>query len=123
MFLILKKSNLINLFIKNLRNMPIYTIHDCFASLPNNMNILEILVKQAFIEIYFKDGNYLKTMHDHILKQIYSYTDVMRNSNGEEYIKVNGKDYVIPQIPNSFLDNKVMNEFIKGLQNSKNFIG
>ena len=113
----------IHLFIKKISNMPIYTIHDCFASLPNNMNILEILVKQAFIEIYFKDGNYLKTMHDHILKQIYSYTDVMRNSNGEEYIKVNGKDYVIPQIPNSFLDNKVMNEFIKGLQNSKNFIG
>ena len=107
----------IHLFIKKISNMPIYTIHDCFASLPNNMNILEILVKQAFIEIYFKDGNYLKTMHDHILKQIYSYTDVMINSKGEEYIKVNGKDYVIPQIPNSFLDNKVMNEFIKGLQN------
>jgi DNA-directed RNA polymerase len=38
----------------------IYTIHDCFASLPNKMINLEEKVKEAFLEIYFTDKNYVK---------------------------------------------------------------
>ena len=52
----------IHLMCKNLTGIPIYTIHDCFASTCNNMSIIENKVKTSFIEIYFKDGNYLEKM-------------------------------------------------------------
>ena len=51
----------IQLFINKVEKaIPFYTIHDCFASLPNNMMYLESKVKEAFIEIYFKDTNSIK---------------------------------------------------------------
>jgi len=40
-------------------DIPVYTIHDCFATTPNNMKLLEYKVKEAFIEIYFKDEGFL----------------------------------------------------------------
>ena len=55
----------IQLFVNNLdRKIPFYTIHDCFASLPYEMVYLEERVKEAFIEIYFKDSNYIKNLHE-----------------------------------------------------------
>ena len=51
---------------QKLSGIPIYTIHDCFASTANNMSIIEYKVKTSFIEIYFKDGNYLEKMHNHL---------------------------------------------------------
>lgn len=56
-------------------NLPVYTIHDCFASTPNNMFILEKYVKEAFIEIYFKDDGYLSKLHKHFKEEIISATD------------------------------------------------
>jgi DNA-directed RNA polymerase len=35
--------------------IPVYTVHDCFASTANNMLILEHNVKTAFINIYFNE--------------------------------------------------------------------
>jgi DNA-directed RNA polymerase len=44
-------------------NIPIYTLHDCFATTPNYMFTMEKLVKEAFINIYFKDQGYLIKLH------------------------------------------------------------
>jgi hypothetical protein len=38
-----------------------------FLRSPNNMNFLEQLVKETFIEIYFKDDGYLEIVHQGIL--------------------------------------------------------
>jgi hypothetical protein len=56
-------------------NVPIYTIHDCFATTPNNMLTLETLVKKAFIDIYFKDEGYLFKIHKYFVENIISATD------------------------------------------------
>jgi len=50
---------LINKVLDNNFNFPIYTIHDCFASTPNNMASLERLIKLTFLTIYF-EGKYLE---------------------------------------------------------------
>lgn len=60
----------VHLFLLNISEikLPVYTIHDCFASTPNNMFKLVKYVKQAFIEIYFKDDGYLSKLHKHFIE-------------------------------------------------------
>lgn len=146
--------------------IPVYTIHDCFATTPNNMELLEYKVKEAFIEIYFKNEGFLIKTHNNLIEQIKSVyeTEII---NGIEYIIINyftqgdaraldlgsGKvhkkidthtvtemknmitqeiqtqtqnervGYIpLPNLPDAF-KNKNLNEFIKGLMNSKYFIG
>jgi DNA-directed RNA polymerase len=48
--------------------IPLYTVHDCFASTPNNMFLIEDKVKNAFIDIYFKDEAYLIKLHNNFLR-------------------------------------------------------
>lgn len=43
--------------------------------LPNNMLNRERLVKNAFIDIYFKDDGYLLKLHKHFVDTIISATD------------------------------------------------
>jgi DNA-directed RNA polymerase len=51
---------LIQRLIANGVNIPLYTIHDCFATTPNNMGILDRHTKGAFIEMYL-NTNYFAT--------------------------------------------------------------
>src|ERR1700748_420054 len=69
-------------------NIPFYTIHDCFASLPNSMELLERLVKEAFIEIYFSDNAYVQSLHHQLTEQIRDLTETKLDENGEEIAKV-----------------------------------
>jgi DNA-directed RNA polymerase len=57
---------LINYLFKD--NISFYTIHDCKASTPNKIGILEKTVKKAFIDIYFKDEGYLLKTHKKFIK-------------------------------------------------------
>jgi DNA-directed RNA polymerase len=50
----------VHLLCNNLTGQPLYTIQDCFATTPNNMEFIEHCVKDAFIKIYFSSGNYLE---------------------------------------------------------------
>ena len=100
----------------------IYTIHDCFATSPNEMSLLERYVKEAFIEIYFKDGNYLNKMHNHILEQIKSFAQEIVTDNEHEYIIIKNEKIKIPQIPNSFTSDTLMKVFINGILKSRYFI-
>jgi hypothetical protein len=115
----------IHLLCNNLKLMniqpPLYTIHDCFASTPNNMAIMENEVKKSFIEIYFKDQNYIEKMHNNLIEQIRSYKQT-QIINGEEIIEIDNKVYKIPNIPQSFLNQKIVHIFIEGIKKSKFFI-
>ena len=65
--------------------IPVYTVHDCFASTANNMLILEHNVKPAFIDIYFDEEGFLLKSHNRIISQI---------KEVHETIIINGKEYV-----------------------------
>lgn len=112
----------IHLMIDKLNGQPIYTIHDCFATTANNMEEIERLVKESFIEIYFSDGNYLEKMHKNILEQVKSYSDIKVDKDGREYIEIKNEKLIIPEIPESFTSNDLMHAFVKGIRNSKYFI-
>lgn len=56
-------------------NLPVFTVHDCFAATPNNLYTLEKLVKEAFINIYFKDEGYLLKLHKHFVDTIISASE------------------------------------------------
>lgn len=101
-------------------NIPVYTVHDCFASTPNKMFLLEDKVKKAFIDIYFKDDGYLQKMHNNIIEQIEATTGIIK-LDGKVYIDVKPR-IEMPYFPQAF-KNKDMKEFIKGLLKSKYFIG
>ena len=106
--------------------IPLYTVHDCFASTANNMSILKHNVKKAFIDIYFYEEGFLPLLgsHNRIIYQIKEVHETIF-IDGKEYIDMssyNTPDILIPELPEAF-KNKELNEFIKGLLNSKYFIG
>jgi hypothetical protein len=100
----------IQLLVRNLKNkyknknINLYTIHDCFASTPDFMSILNNEVKIAFIQLYF-DSNYIETMHNSFLKQIESFTTIFK-----ECEKINNKTKVNYYI---FYKNKKLNKIEK----------
>jgi DNA-directed RNA polymerase len=58
----------IHLLIKNIKNLKLnnlnlYTIHDCFASDYLTIELIELLVKISFVELYFNQ-NYLNNVHE-----------------------------------------------------------
>lgn len=116
--LLFKKITVENIDIKS-----IYTIHDCFASTPNQMFNLDYLIKLAFIEIYFNNGNYIEKMHNHIIEQIKSYAGINYiGENDKKYIIVNNNYMEIPNIPEQFISNNLTKPFIDGILNSAYFI-
>ncbi len=85
---LVKDASNIHLLTDYFKNEPLYTIHDCFASTPNNMNKMENRVKNVIIKIYFKDSNYLEKMHNNFIEQINSYIpkDKLRIEKDDIYI-------------------------------------
>ena len=67
----LDASHLINLInkIKDNYNFPFICVHDCFGTLPNDMDLLNNLVKLEFILLYTEE-NYLNKFHNKILESI-----------------------------------------------------
>lgn len=104
----------IHLLCENLTNQPLYTIHDCFATTANNMEFIENNVKNAFIKIYFSNGNYLEKMHNHIIDQIKSYAspEVITNFEGKEYIIIDKEEILLPIIPKAFTNKEMVDIFI-----------
>jgi hypothetical protein len=113
----------IHLLTPKLTSEPLYTVHDCFATTPNNMESLENFVKEAFIEIYFRDGNYLESMHKNLVEQIKTHSkDYFVSNNGEEKIIINDEEFTIPKLPSEFISSEHNKLFINGLLKSKYFI-
>jgi DNA-directed RNA polymerase len=80
----------------NLKDINLYTIHDCFASDYKNIAIIELLVKHSFIQLYFKQ-NYLEFVHNSFLKQIESYTQIFTE---ERFVDNTTHKYKYICIPN-----------------------
>ena len=55
--------------------IPLYTIHDCFASTADNMCLIKNNLTTLFSEMYFSDP-FLKKLHVSLLNQINSYFNV-----------------------------------------------
>jgi DNA-directed RNA polymerase len=78
---------LIKLIISNseLKNLGVnlYTIHDCFASVNDQMDLMEKLVRKAFSQLYFEQ-NYLVELDRCLLSQIKSYgVDIQISNDGK----------------------------------------
>ena len=119
----------IHILTEYLNDEPLYTIHDCFASTPNNMNKMNNMVKNAFIKIYFEDSNYIEKMHNNFIEQIKSYVakDNLIYDNEDIYIILNDKNNYerklkIPNIPSGFTNKEIVDIFVKGIRKSKYFI-
>ena len=82
-------------------NIPIYTVHDCFSSTPNNMYYLNSLVKLAFSDIYFNE-NYLEKMHNSLIDQIKSFDhkDIIYINN-EIILKHKNGNVLFPELPDT----------------------
>lgn len=103
----------------------IYTIHDCFATTANEMKHLDWLIKCTFIDIYFKEGNYLEKMHNNILDQILSYVNYeiyTKVTDNIEYVKINNQYFELPQIPKQFISDNISKTFIEGIMKAAYFI-
>jgi hypothetical protein len=90
------------------------------------MSILKHNVKKAFIDIYFDEEGFLPLLgsHNRIISQIKEVHETIF-IDGKEYLYMssyNTPDILIPELPEA-IKNKELNEFIKGLLNSKYFIG
>jgi DNA-directed RNA polymerase len=85
---ILKNKNICDMNKEKYINL--YTIHDCFASTADTMNIIERLVRESFAELYFADKTYINIMHENFLIQIKSYTNIFTDEiTGKLYIIIN----------------------------------
>lgn|ERR1700727_517344 len=113
----------IHLLIPKLTDQPLYTIHDCFATDANNMQNLELFIKEAFIEIYFRDGNYLIGMHNNLVRQILDHAEKYYiNDKGENIVLIDKKEMKIPNLPDQFTSTEHNQLFIKVVLKSKFFI-
>ena len=65
-------------------------------------------------------------MHYSIIDQINSYSPLITKSDGNEYVTIKGKDYLVPKLPKSlpksFTNPKMVDIFINGIRKSKFFI-
>lgn len=91
----------------HLSNTPLYTIHDCFATTPNQMESLNTLILKAFIKLYF-DNNYLVKLYNNVIDQLISYGYKIKVINGVNYIidPEEGLEPIkFPIIPTKLLEN------------------
>jgi DNA-directed RNA polymerase len=74
--LLIKSINSIN------NNIPILTIHDCFATNANYIELLNYHVKLAFLSIY-KDNNFVNNYHEETINHLKKYGVIFNEDNTE----------------------------------------
>jgi DNA-dependent RNA polymerase len=57
------------------KNIPLYTIHDCFATTPYNMGLMKENITLLFSKMYFSTP-YIETLHISLLKQILKHENI-----------------------------------------------
>ena len=100
----------------NLDHIPLYTIHDCFATTQNNMALLNKVILSAFLELYF-DSNYMEKLYKNIIEQICSYGYVITVKEGKKYFipkgEIDSEDLIpLPSIPEELLEKWIENKII-----------
>ena len=90
----------ISLFINNLleknKKLDISTVHDCFASQANNIELISYEVKYAFWQIY-KDQDYINEFHNFTLKHLSELGIEVDKS--KTFIEIGNKRIAIPTKP------------------------
>ena len=101
--------------IKN--NIPLYTIHDCFATTPNNMYLIKKNVSLLFSEMYF-NVPCLKIVHESLLRQLLGSLDVFAypieyddSKEIKDFKKVLIKSNKIIKIDNDFINHDNVYEY------------
>ncbi len=94
---------------------PIITVHDCFGTLPNLVELLLFRLKEEYIFLYI-NANFLKTFQKRLIQNIKdnNYEIIVENKN--KYVLINeNKKILIPKPPirktlnlNSIMDSKYM---------------
>ena len=110
------------------KNIPLYTIHDCFATTPNNMELIKNYVTLLFSKMYFSTP-YIRILHLSLLEQIMSSDDIYgyplefiraETSSNEKNDKLIIKDF---KKVNVVLDNIIkINSFFLDDKNNRNDI-
>ena len=127
----LDASHLINLVstANSINLTPIITIHDCFGTHPNKMNLVNNLVLKEFISLY-TTGEFLQNFHKQIIKsliennyEILNTTERIKQkveggykSRTVKYVIIDDEKLLIPEIPTKG------NLDIDSIINSKYFI-
>jgi DNA-directed RNA polymerase len=87
-------NTLIDKYINNNENINLFTIHDCFATTPNSMSIIDNELRIAFIKMYFS-YDFLETLHNDFLKQITSFTKVFTKKTKKRNGDIIHKEFVL----------------------------
>jgi DNA-directed RNA polymerase len=97
----------ISLLIKSLletqNNINILTIHDCFATNANNVDIMAFHVKQAFVFLYL-NRNFINSYHSFILQYLEKLGYIIIDNS---YICINKKKTYIPEVPEFKYDDSI----------------
>lgn len=119
-------------------SLNIYTIHDCFASSIDQIQLIEKQVSKIFMDMYFKE-NYLVILHNQLIQNITNITPihtandidskgVITNTVDSVFIpiinkadKVTFKQIVIPKLPQYDWDHN-KNIFINALGTGKGIL-
>lgn len=87
------------------KKLQLYTIHDCFASVNDQMDIIEHLVRKAFSNLYFEQ-NYLEELDTCLIGQIKSYgCDFQISESGVKTVRIEnsktgeGEIVTLPSLP------------------------
>jgi DNA-directed RNA polymerase len=73
-------SILINNLIKSKNNIDISTIHDCFSSQANNVELMSYEVKAAFLHLY-RNQKFVNEFHEFILEHIKKLGFILDKTN------------------------------------------
>lgn len=90
-------SLLVESFSKLIDNFQLLTIHDCFASHANHIELLSFHVKSAFLFIY-KNQNFIKDYHKETISYLKNLGLIFNKDDSILYL--NNKEYKVPVVPN-----------------------
>jgi DNA-directed RNA polymerase len=80
--------------VRKLYNFNVITIHDCFGTQANYVEVLSEVVKESFVSMYF-DRKCIDKFHNHILNCIDLHYSIDNNTVEGK----NGESYTIPNKP------------------------
>ena len=96
----LDSSHIINLINEGNINFeaPIITIHDCFGTHPNYIDILQLRLKEVFINLYI-DNQFLNLFHKRIIQYIKDNNFEVVKEKKNHYVLLNNEKLIIPIPP------------------------
>lgn len=99
----LDSAHLINLILEaNMSDIkPILTIHDCFGTSPNQMELLDFIVKKTFIALY-SQYDFLMKFHEQFISTLKLNNITVYENNNSQWVihpEKRNKKIFIPEIP------------------------